>query len=99
MEIITEKINDKEVQLILVKIDDPYTKKKKIYKFKEFKVDEFNKVKMLQNTDTEEGTMAIVTKPVQYMINAMMIEGEKVDGNTNLSVLNKLKKELADFLS
>lgn len=98
MEIITKNLDGAEKQYISVEFLDIYTKKKKRYLFKDFTIDEFKKVKALPSTEVEEGTVAQIINPTVYMINAMMVEGEKLTGNEPMYILNKLKKELADFL-
>jgi hypothetical protein len=99
MEIITQKNAEGiEEQLIMVEIVDPYTKKKLIFKFKEFTIDEFKKVRIMMPTDAEEGTAAQSMNPTIFMINSMMVEGNKLTGKEHMVILNKLKKELADFL-
>ena len=92
-----EIVNENGQYFIVIKIKDLYTKKTLTYKLKEFNVGELSQTKILP-AKVEEDTLGRAIEPIVYLINAMIVEGEKISEKTPGHVLNQLKRELADFL-
>jgi hypothetical protein len=98
MEIKKENINGKEETRIIVSFEDVVTKQKLTWKFKSFKFGEFRKEKIVK-IEEDISTVGIRLVPLQMMINSMMVEGEKITDNTDMYIVNGLKRELAPFLT
>lgn len=99
MEIVYEKDESgNSVPRILVVVHNKFTKKDLKYKFKEFTVGELKATKLAPAQPGEESTAARLIVPTVYIINAMMIEGERITDATPGHILNQLKAELRDFL-
>ena len=98
MKIEYQTIEEIDEPIIVVEIVNKYTKEKKIYKFKEFTVGEMRKVKLMPPKIEDEGTVANSLDPIVYLMNAMMIEGEKITDKTRMHITSRLKSELKDFL-
>lgn len=66
--------------------------------FKEMLIGEFLSLTVTDELIKGATVLAQNTKPIIYMINVMMIEGEKIDDKTPNRIFGHLKNELADFL-
>ena len=100
IKIVENKETKEKESIIFVEFQDIYSKKKKLlkYQFREFTVEEFSKMEIMVPKPGEEGTAATGINPIVYMINAMMIKGEKVSDKNRMWILNTLKRELKAFL-
>jgi len=93
------EINGKKEDLIVVIVKDLKTKKNLTYKFREFTIEEFSKVKLYKPEIGEEDTAATIVGPMHYMINQMMVIGEKLKKDTKMSIISQLKNALQPFLA
>lgn len=77
-------------------IESEGTKK---WMFKEFSTGSFLRLEVTEKDLQGDGVVAKHAKPYIFMINAMMIKGEKIKDKTPQRIFSHLKRELADFLA
>lgn len=66
--------------------------------FRELNCAEFMALDVSEKLIEGKTKLGQATAPMIYMINTMMVEGEKVKDSTNYRILSHLTKELKDFL-
>jgi len=72
---------------------------KKKWMFKEFTTGNFLKLEVTEKDLQGDGVVAKHAKPYIFMINAMMIKGDKIGNKTPQRIFSYLKRELTDFLA
>jgi len=72
---------------------------KKEWLFKEFTTGGFLELDVSASDLKSDSVVAQHALPYIFMINAMMVEGEKIEKKTPQRIFSYLKRELADFLA